>query len=159
MFDLDPDLQEYFAAEQLLHVAPRVGSDQLQLLSAFADHHRLVAGLVDDDNHVDAAQLALGFKFLDHRAGAVGQFVAELSKQFLAHEFRREKAFAAVGHLACGIHRRLLRQVLAQRLQQLLRLLPALGADRHDIRKSTLGLQLCQQRQQQLLVGQAIDLV
>src|SRR5512140_2593759 len=56
MLDLDPDLQEHLAAEQLFHVAPCVGADQLQLLPAFAYDHRLVAGFVDDDGHVDAAQ-------------------------------------------------------------------------------------------------------
>ena len=64
---------------------------------------------VDVDRWRDAAQRALLLELVDHHGRGVGQLVAQMAEELLAHEFRGEEALRAVGDVVGAEDRRGLR--------------------------------------------------
>src|SRR5665811_1356076 len=57
--DLDPDLQEHFAAGQRFEFVPRFSADTLELFALLANDHALVTFALNHDGGSDPAQISL----------------------------------------------------------------------------------------------------
>src|SRR5438874_6269566 len=120
----DVELEEHLGAEQPLHLAPGTRSNLLQPRASLADHDRLLAVALHENGGGDAdepagAGLALGFvEQLDQDRRAVGNLLPGVAQELLADQLGAEIALLHVRPLLRGKHRRSLRQVRNQRIDE-----------------------------------------
>src|SRR5439155_487205 len=106
------------------HLAPGTRSNLLQPRASLADHDRLLAVALHENGGGDAdepagAGLALGFvEQLDQDRRAVGNLLPGVAQELLADQLGAEIALLHVRPLLRGKHRRSLRQVRNQRIDE-----------------------------------------
>src|SRR5262249_8191707 len=76
-FDAHPDLQEYLAAEEAFHVAPRRARDFLHSLAALAQQNGALARLVHQHPRLNPTQPAILHEVIDRDGGRVWNFLPQ----------------------------------------------------------------------------------
>jgi len=97
---LDPKFEVAAPTEQRDDLAPRRTADALETRAARADHDRLLALAIDPDHGVNeiafAAISSFTFHFFDLDRDAVGHFLIEFEREFLANDLGDAKTQVAI---------------------------------------------------------------
>src|SRR6266404_651315 len=136
MHHLHVQLEEHAAVENRLQLQARRLADVADAPPAFADDDALLRRPLDEDGRLDHEEAArrLLTKRVDHDRRRVGQLVACLLDDLLAHDLGGEEALALLAHLIGGIEVRSLRQGGRDQRQHALDVVAGEGAHRHHLR-------------------------
>src|SRR5690606_28288686 len=109
---LHPQLQENLAAEEPLHLVPRIPADALEQLAALADDDRLLPRPLDPDDRRYPRQPLFHLQRFDLHRDGIRQLLTQGPHQLLADQLGGTETVTAVGDL-------LLREQLWRFRQQL----------------------------------------